>query len=146
MGAAFGASLRLYPQRAERTVVLGLLGGALLSLATSEAHRFVRVLLRDAPLCVPLVRTCFRVGIVLLLMGIGYAFARGRAAAIARDFGRASLRIYWIHLIFAYGICARPLRAKLGYGSWFGLALVLLLAMWGLSRLGRGRERAPVRA
>jgi uncharacterized membrane protein len=146
MGAAFGACLRLYPERAERTVVLGLLGGALLSLGTSEAHRCVRVLLRDLPWIVPLVRTCFRVGIVLLLMGIGYAFPRGKSAAVTLDFGRASLRIYWIHLIFAYGICARPLRAKLSYGSWFGLALILLLAMWGLSRLGTGGKRAPVRA
>jgi uncharacterized membrane protein len=146
LGASFGACLRLYPERAERTVVLGLLGGALLALGTSEAHRFVRVVLRDVPLVVPLVRTGFRVGIVLVLMGIGYAFPRGRGAATVLDFGRASLRIYWIHLLFAYGICARPVHAKLGYASWLGLVFVLLVAMWGLSRLGTGGKRVPVRA
>jgi uncharacterized membrane protein len=146
LGAAFGACLRLYPERAERTVVLGLLGGALLAMGTSEAHRFVRVVLRDVPLVVPLMRTGFRVGIVLVLMGIGYAFPRGRGAATVLDFGRASLRIYWIHLLFAYGICARPVHAKLHYASWLGLVLALLIAMWAVSRVGTGGKRAPVRA
>jgi uncharacterized membrane protein len=145
LGAAFGACLRLYPQLTERTVVLGLLGGATLAMGTSEAHRLVRALLRDFPLCVPLVRTGFRVGIVLVLMGIGYAFPRGRVALKVLDFGRASLRIYWIHLLFAYGFLSRPVHAKLGYASWFGLALLLLGAMWVLSRVGSADKRDPVR-
>lgn len=146
LGAAFGACLRLYPQRVERTVVLGLLGGAMLAMLTSEAHRFVRVVLHDIPLCVPLLRAGFRVGIVLVLMGIGYAFPGGRSAQVVLDFGRASLRIYWVHLIFAYGILARSLHAKLGYASYLGLAFALLVAMWGLSRIGGSGKRAPVRA
>ncbi len=144
-GASFGACLRLFPERSERTVVLGLTLGSTLALLTSEAHRPLRVFLQDVPFSVPLVRTCFRVGIVLLLMGIGYAFPRGFTAARLVDVGRTSLRIYWVHLLFAYGIFARPLRAKLSYGSWLGLVVPLLVAMWGLSRLGASRKRAPVR-
>jgi len=145
-GAVYGACLRLYPRQAERIVVGGLLLGALLALSSSEAHRLVQRALGAFPLCVPLVRSAFRVGIVLLLLGIGYAFPRGRLAAVVLDFGRASLRIYWIHLIFAYGILARPLRAKLGYGGWAALALLLLVAMWGVSRVRGRRSPAPVRA
>jgi uncharacterized membrane protein len=146
VGGSFGAYLRLFPERTERTVMTSLLLGAALSLATSEAQPFVRAVLRDFPLSVPLARASFRIGIVLLLMGVGYAFARARSARLVLDFGRASLRIYWVHLLFAYGILARPLRAKLGYGSWFGLALLLLVAMWGLSQLGGRAKRSPVRA
>jgi hypothetical protein len=146
LGASFGAFLRLFPERAERSVVLGLLLGSALALITSEAHRPVRALIQSVPFCVPLVRTSFRVGMVLLLMGIGYAFPGGFTARRLIDVGRTSLRIYWVHLIFAYGLFARPLRAKLSYGSWLGLAIPLLVAMWGLSQLGASRKRAPVRA
>jgi uncharacterized membrane protein len=145
-GATFGACLRLYPARAERTVVIGLLLGAVLALCTSEAHRPVRALLNGVAFSVPLMRAAFRVGIVLVLLGLGYAFPRGFAAARLIDIGRASLRIYWIHLLFAYGIFARTLHAKLDYKSWLALALPLLIAMWGLSQL-RGRSKtAPVRS
>jgi hypothetical protein len=83
---------------------------------------------------------------VLVLLGLGYAFPRGFAAARLVEIGRASLRIYWIHLLFAYGIFARQLHAKLDYKSWLALAVPLLVAMWGLSQL-RGRSKtAPVRS
>lgn len=145
-GATFGAYLRLYPARAERTVVSGLLLGALLALCTSEGHRAVRALLNGVPFIVPLMRTTFRVGMVLVLLGLGYAFPRSFSARRLVDVGRASLRIYWVHLLFAYGIFARPLHAKLDYTSWLALALPLLVAMWGLSQL-RGRSKtAPVRS
>lgn len=144
-GAAFGASLRRHSARAESLLLFGVALGAMLAAASSEAHPFVRQLMHIEILVAPL-RTVFRVGIVLVLLGLGFAFAPGRVANEVVRFGRASLRVYWFHLVFAYGILARPLRARLGYAEWAALACVLLVAMWGLARLRLPTPSQPDRA
>jgi uncharacterized membrane protein len=133
-GAALGAILRQRGAVAERVLLLSVALGAALAVASSEAHPFIRQLFATATLVAPL-RVVYRVGIVLVLLGLGFAFSPGRVANLVVSLGRASLRVYWFHLPFAYGILGRPLHARLGYGQWGGLVCLLLVAMWGLSRL-----------
>lgn len=140
LGAALGSWLRAKPEVAESRLIWGVLLGALVAACTSEAHAFVQRALANEAL-VPPVRVVFRVGVVCVLLGFGFAFSSGKAARIVVDFGRASLRVYWFHLPFAYGILARPVRAKLGYAGWAILASALLVAMWGLTRIGSPSQR-----
>jgi hypothetical protein len=95
---------------------------------------------------VPPLRVAFRVGVVLVLLGFGFAFSPGRVAEVVVAFGRASLRVYWFHLPFAYGIAGRPLRGRLDFATWAALAAVLLLGMWGLTRIGAASPPQPDRA
>jgi uncharacterized membrane protein len=133
-GAALGTTLRQRGQAAERVLLLSVAVGAALAATSSEAHPFIRHLLDTSLLVAPL-RVVYRVGIVLVLLGLGFAFSPGRIADQVVTLGRASLRVYWFHLPFAYGILGRPLRAQLGYAQWGGLVCLLLVAMWGLSKL-----------
>ena len=119
--------------------------GAALSACTSEAHGFIQRLMAD-PALIPPLRVAFRAGMVVVLLGFGFAFSPGRVANVVVAFGRASLRVYWFHLPFAYGIASRPVRAKLGFPAWAGLAALLLLAMWGLTLIRRPRTPQPDRA
>ncbi|HEX6243829.1 MAG TPA: hypothetical protein VFZ61_23100, partial [Polyangiales bacterium] len=136
---------RLGGAQAERRLLGAVVLGALLAAASSEGHAFVQRLIAHEPLVPPL-RVAFRAGIVLVLLGLGFAFSPGRVSEVVVSFGRASLRVYWFHLPFAYGIAGRPVRGRLDFASWAGLALLLLLAMWGLTRIGAPPRPQPDRA
>ena len=131
-------------------MVASALVGAVLALATSEAQPFVRQLLAGQPWLVHPVRMGFRVGIVFIILMLGWLWASGRARRIGLAYGQNSLRIYWAHMLFAYGVLGRPLQKKLSFVGW-GLWLVPLFgAMWCLTLVGgqpdqaRGRERPNI--
>lgn len=98
-----------------------------------------------------------KVGILLLVLGVSYAWDRAPWTAwpsALRQMGRTSLLIYWVHIEIVYGgIVAPGLRKDLGVaGASWGLAL-LTLAMLLLSILRtewprwRPRlQRTPARA
>jgi uncharacterized membrane protein len=134
VGAALGRFWRLSGERIELSVVLTSLAGALLAALTTEAHPWTQEWLSHAPQALPPMRVAFRVGLVTCLLGAGFACARGALSRALEDFGRASLRINWVHLLVADGLLGSAVRARLGYGAWAALASVLLVAMWGLSR------------
>lgn len=140
IGAGLARYWRLSGERIELAVLLTALMGALLAFVTSEAHPITQRWISQYPAAVPPFRVAFRVGMVAGLLGLGFAFPGGRLGRVLGDYGRASLRIYWVHLLFAYGILASPVRARLGYGGWAALGCLLLAAMWALSR-----ARLPVR-
>lgn len=144
-GAALGSCLRRRGQEAERLLLAAVVLGAALAACTSEAHAPIQRLIAN-PLLVPPLRVAFRVGVVLVLLGFGFAFSPGRSADRVVAFGRASLRVYWFHLPFAYGILARPVHGKLDLGTWAALATLLLTGMWGLTRIGRRHPPEPDRA
>jgi hypothetical protein len=135
VGAAAGRWLRAAPSPIDPALLLAMLLGAALAALTSEAHTYIRHAMSAVPSSVPALRVTFRVGIIAVLLGIGFVLPTGRAARALIDLGRASLRVYWFHLPFAYGLLGRPLRGRLSYLEWAAAAALLLLGMWGLSRL-----------
>jgi uncharacterized membrane protein len=145
IGAALGAHLRRSSARAEGHLLFAVVLGALLAATTSEGHLFIQALIAHEALVAPL-RVIFRAGIVLVLLGLGFAFSQGHVATTLVAFGRASLRVYWFHLPFAYGFAGRPVRGRLDFAGWAALAALLLLGMWGLTLIGAPKRPLPDRA
>jgi len=148
IGAALGRAWHLSKERVELAVLTTAVLGAVLAAVTSEAHPALQQLANGSAAALPPLRVAFRAGMVASLLGLGFAYPRGLLARLLGDVGQASLRIYWVHMLFAYGVLGSPVRGRLGYPGWAALAGVLLAAMWGLSRarlpsLMRRRRAAP---
>jgi uncharacterized membrane protein len=126
----------------EALVVRCMLLGACIAALASEAHPYVQQLMSSLPAAVPPLRVAFRVGVIATLLGVGLVLATSRASRTLLDLGRASLRVYWFHLPFAYGLLGQFLRGRLDYLQYGLTAPVLLLAMWGLSRVSFTRKRS----
>ncbi len=144
-GAAVGALLRRAREDAERLVLGFAVAGAALALLTSEAHPWLRALMASEPWLVSPLRVAFRIGIVMALFVVGHVWASGSRGRLLLDYGRASLRVYWAHMLFAYGILGRALHKSSSYAGWLGFAALLLAAMWGLAQLGKRRDGPRVR-
>jgi uncharacterized membrane protein len=129
-------------QRVDALVLHCMLLGACIAALASEAHPHVQRLITSLPEAMPALRVAFRVGAIATLLGVGLVLAAGRASQALLDLGRASLRVYWFHLPFAYGLLGQPLRGRLGYLQYGLTAPLLLLAMWGLSRISFTRRRS----
>jgi uncharacterized membrane protein len=145
IGAAFGTLLRNSGERDELLVVKAGVGGALLALATSEAHHAVQALITALPWSVQPLRVAFRTGLVLVLLLAGWLWAHGTRGRCLVPYGRASLRIYWAHLLVAYGVMGAPWQKQLHMGEWAARLGLLLVLMWLLTLIGAGqpRPRAP---
>ena len=90
-----------------------------------------------------------RVGTVLVLYGIGYAWCRwglGQAGfSPLIDLGQASLLVYWVHNEFVYGRLSILTRGAQGipmatFGLLIIVAAMVLLAMARTRSKGRGAE------
>ncbi|MDB4976634.1 MAG: hypothetical protein JWN48_4975 [Myxococcaceae bacterium] len=136
IGAAFGTKLRTSGAASERVVVGAGIGGALLSLCTSEAHHAVQTLITVAPWTVHPLRVAFRVGLVLVLLLLGWLWAERERGRVLVSYGRASLRVYWAHLLIAYGSLGHPWQKQLFMGQWATRLSLLLMFMWLLTRIG----------
>jgi uncharacterized membrane protein len=135
-GAAYGTLLRTRQAGLEPFVVAAGVLGALLALATSEAHHPVQAAIASAPWVMHPLRVAFRVGLVLVLLLGGWLWAaNGRGSALI-SCGRASLRIYWAHLLVAYGTLGHPWQKRLFMGEWAARLALLLALMWLVSRVG----------
>ncbi|MET0344029.1 MAG: heparan-alpha-glucosaminide N-acetyltransferase domain-containing protein [Polyangiales bacterium] len=134
IGAAFGCWLRRSDD-ADMLVVQSGVAGAAIALLTSEAHPSVQSLIATAGWCVHPLRVLFRVGLVLTLVLFGWSWASEGRGRLVATFGRASLRIYWAHLMVAYGALGTAWHKRLGVGEWCALAALLLAAMWFLALL-----------
>ncbi|MET0283986.1 MAG: heparan-alpha-glucosaminide N-acetyltransferase domain-containing protein [Polyangiales bacterium] len=135
-GAAFGTLLRTRRDTFERFVVAAGLAGALLALATSEAHQGVQAAIASLPWMVHPLRVAFRVGLVLVLLLAGWLWSANGRGSVLISCGRASLRIYWAHLLVAYGVLGHPWQKRLFMGEWAARLALLLTLMWLLSRVG----------
>jgi uncharacterized membrane protein len=144
VGGAAGTLLRRYrADPGDVLLVLGTLGGAV-ALATSESHALVANLHALLPWLVAVTRVAYRVGLVLVLMLFGYAWTGTLGGRVLVSYGKASLRVYWVHLLFAYGVLGRLLQKQSGYGQWALWLLPLLAAMWILTKIGRREPRKSV--
>jgi uncharacterized membrane protein len=144
LGAAVGAILRRHRQEPGGALLVFAALGAALALATSESHAFVSNAHALMPWLVAVTRVVYRVGIVLVLLLLGYAWTGVLRGRLLVDYGKASLRVYWVHLLFAYGILGRLMQRQSSYGQWALWLVPLLAGMWILTQIGRRAHPKPV--
>ncbi len=142
LGAAVGCVLRDAKEQVERTMVLLGVGGAALAMIASEAHPYLHNLFALQPWTTHPVRIAFRVGIVLTLFIVGWVWTSGQRGRVLLDYGRTSLRIYWAHMFFAYGVLGRALQKSSSYAEWLVGVSLLLVLMWLLSQIGARKSVA----
>lgn len=136
IGAAFGTLLRRDGRDA--LILHAGLFGALLALVTSESHSYVQHTIASLPFSVHPLRVAFRVGLVLVMLMLGWLWVHGARGRLLIAYGRASLRVYWAHLLIAYGVLGTPWHKHLTMGEWAPRVLLLLGLMWLLARVGAG--------
>jgi uncharacterized membrane protein len=136
LGAALGSLLRT--RRADPHGLLLLIApcGAALALVTSESHPFMGNLHAAVPWLVSVSRVAYRVGIIAVLLLLGHVWTSANLGRIVLAYGKASLRVYWVHLLFAYGILGRSLQRKTSFAEWALWLLPLFVAMWALAKMG----------
>lgn len=139
-GAALGTLLR--SEEEAKLLVRTVVAGALLALCTSESHRLWQWAIATQPWSVHPLRVAYRLGLVAVLLGSAWLWAvHGRGRALA-TYGRASLRIYWVHLMLAYGVLGSPWHKRLHVGEWATLLGLLLVLMWLLAKARAPRPTA----
>jgi uncharacterized membrane protein len=77
-----------------------------------------------------------RLGILIALLPLAYAWnalVRGRSPL--REFGIASLFVYWIHVEMVYGVVSTPLHRQLTFGQAIIAFVVFSLFLFGLVKL-----------
>ena len=90
-----------------------------------------------------------RLGILVSLIGIAYAWARRPGGATKwsplQQLGRTSLFIYWIHVEMIYGLMTRPIHKTFSLpAAWFAVVaftLFMLVCSLAKERLARGFAR-----
>ena len=137
-GVAIGSWLATAEGAAEARGVrrLGLFGGLL-----AAAGGLATLLPPFAGVPTPMTSApsffCVRLGMVMMAL----PFARAWHARIAtgwspvREFGLASLFVYWIHVEMAYGRPASALRQALSFWQAFAATTALIALLYGLVRL-----------
>jgi uncharacterized membrane protein len=134
IGAGVGGLLKRERDRQEHLLLTLACLGAVLAVLTSEAQPFVHRVLLAQPWLVFPVRVGFRVGLVLVLLLLGWVWAGERRGRLLLAFGQNSLRIYWAHMFFAYGVLGRALQRDTDFASWALWLLPLFALMWSLTR------------
>jgi len=84
-----------------------------------------------------------KIGIMLVLMGLIYAYVQRPFAAEPRnpawspmlEFGRSSLFVYWIHVELAYGIFSYPIHRKLPVWGSLAAFTAFTVFLYGVTRL-----------
>lgn len=77
-----------------------------------------------------------RLGILLGLVPMAYLWnAAVRARSPLREFGRASLFVYWIHVELAYGVISTPLHRRLPFEQAFLAFAILSLCLFGVVKI-----------
>ncbi len=141
VGSAIGGLIHARARKARTTeAVLALTaGGAVLALCFCETLPQNFHLLGMLPALVQPFRVAYRIGLALVLCSVALLITP-RLPAL-RTLGQTSLMVYWVHLEFAFGISARPVKGKLGLLAWgVGFAL-LTVAMYLLARFRLGPWR-----
>ena len=80
---------------------------------------------------------CVRLGMVMLAVPFARAWHERRAPGWSpvREFGLASLFVYWVHVEMAYGRPARALHRDLSFWEAAVATLALMVLLYGLVRL-----------
>jgi hypothetical protein len=136
-GVVFGVSVGRARSQAALLRVLATWAalGAALGALTSGVLPQAQALMHALPWSAKLVRAWHRVGLAVSVAGLLHLLAGPLASSPLRVFGKTSLLLYCVHLEFAYGLAARPIAHRLGYGEWFVGLFLLCTLMYGLARL-----------
>jgi uncharacterized membrane protein len=81
--------------------------------------------------------SCIRIGLLMAATPLARAWVTSRPLAWSplREFGVASLFVYWIHVEMAYGTPARPIHRALTVWEALAATLALMVLLYGLVRL-----------
>jgi len=143
IGAAVGKLwLRASDASAADRIVLGVaaVGAGIAALANGPAvHEFV---IPNTPFLYKSLFMLHKIGFGLSLVALVHLFGRITGWSPLRELGKTSMVIYWVHLEFAYGLCAKPLKHRLDYATWAVLFVALTLAMAIVARI---RLNGPAR-
>lgn len=149
IGSAMGGSLRRARDPIARALVFAVVGAAV-AVVTSEAHGYMYRLLTDNPWLAQPMRVTFRLALASAGLYAGWWCTLWLPASQPLlALGRCSLRVYWVHLMFAYGVLAIPLKRALSLPQYAGYACALMIAMYGLTFLqprrlqSRPSKRSP---
>lgn len=114
--------------------------GVLLAVATNESIAYHLGYLNTWPWLTAPIRITSRVGIGMTMSLMAYALTmRDHKWLIPlRTLGTASLFVYFVHLEFAYGLPALPLKKHLSFAGWLAGFLVLTATMYGVVEFRRG--------
>ncbi len=85
-----------------------------------------------------------RLGLVIALVPLAYALSIRRKWERMREFGRASLFVYWIHVEIVYGVLTTPLHDRLPLEWSYPAFVAFTLLMFALVRL-RGPLQNAIR-
>lgn len=109
--------------------------GAAVALLTNESWAPIYWFARKHASLTPLLRLGYKVGLVLVLMGVALAVSHAKTTVFApiQTLGRASLVVYWVHLELAFGVAAKPIVRSLDFPAWALGTGLLMIAMWVLA-------------
>jgi len=151
-GGAVGVWLdAIRTARQERVAVLGITAAGLALAAGAYAASFLTPIYAQTNFWTSSPTFLFiRLGLVMALVGVAYA-VDGAPWGWLREFGRASLFVYWIHVEMAYGILTAPLHRRLPLETAYVAFILFSLLLFGLVRLkngvgtmkGANRAKAP---
>jgi uncharacterized membrane protein len=86
-----------------------------------------------------------RLGILVTALPIAYAWnAIWTGRSPLREFGAASLFVYWIHVEMVYGILTIPIHRRLTFGEALVAFALFSLLMFGLVRLKNRLRKTPL--
>ena len=126
--------------RLTRHVILLAIAGAVIAITSSEYRPLVYQTLRDHPDLTQLFRMAYRIGLVLMMSLFVYWIPQNGVSKYLTRLGQTSLVVYWVHLEFAFGLAAQPLRNSLTLTTWFVAFCVLSIAMFTLATKIRSRN------
>jgi hypothetical protein len=133
--AGLGWSRARDSDRLDLQLVGAVAVGAAVALLTNESWAPIYWFARKHATLTPLLRLGYKVGLVLVLMGVALAVSHAKATVFApiQTLGRASLVVYWVHLEFAFGVAAKPILRSLDFPAWALGTALLTIAMWVLA-------------
>lgn len=136
VGSAVGHLwLRFANERKPDMAVFGVGAVATAIAAITNGPPVHQYLLPAYPIAYKAVFMLHKIGFGLGLLMLVVLFVRMAGRSPLRELGQTSMVIYWVHLEFAYGLCAKPLKHRLDYLEW-GVGFVLLtLAMAVVARI-----------
>jgi uncharacterized membrane protein len=122
---------------AERRANIAFAAIGLALAASGYAASFLPTIYRDSAFWTTSPTFFFvRLGILIGSLPIAYAWNAlwtGRSAL--REFGLASLFVYWIHVELAYGVLSGPIHKTLTLGEAFVAYAIFTIALFGAAKL-----------
>ena len=137
-GVAIGSWLATADDATEKRITqrLGLLG-ALLAGAGGLATMLPPLAGQPTPMTSAPSFFCVRLGLVMLAIPLARAWFEDRESSWSpvREFGLASLFVYWIHVEMAYGRPARAIHRELTFWEAAAATAALMVVLYWLVRL-----------